>query len=87
MMRTQSSLKSFSMFVVALSVALAMGAIAHADTIMIDSFAAPAPTANFYSFDLGSLPALVGAQPGVVQVLGESTILGGDRDLTVQVAA
>jgi len=86
--RVQGNLRSLSMFVVVLGITLAVFVHAptvRADAIVIDAFAAPAAGANFISLDVGLLPFFVGAQPVVPSVIGEPSILGGDRDVTIEV--
>ena len=89
-MRLQGNLKSLSMFVIAVGITPALvlhAPMVRADTIPIDSFAAPAVGANFASIDLGLLPLFVGGAPIVPSASGEPSILGGDRDVTVAVTA
>ncbi len=87
-MRVQGNLKSLSMFVVVVGITLALGVYApaaRADAIVIDTFAAPAAEVNFFSFDAALFPSLVGKQPDTVFVGGSASILGGERELTVEV--
>ncbi|KKL06639.1 hypothetical protein LCGC14_2594010 [marine sediment metagenome] len=87
-MRVQDNLRALSTFVVALCITLTVGAFAPivcADPIVIDSFAAPAAGANFFSFDAALFPSLVGDQPATIPTTDSSSILGDDRVLEVEV--